>query len=82
MIAKRTGLLAPLLDIIVRRTQRFDRGRRALLAGASALVLAAVLDVHTEALGPGWPPPRGLALSRCSSSEAHLEWKRRVLSGH
>ena len=41
-----TNPLAPLLDIVLQRTQRSGIGSRAILAGAAALVCAAVLEPH------------------------------------
>ena len=38
--------LAQLLDIVLQRTQRSGIGRRAILAGAAALVCAAALEPH------------------------------------
>ena len=38
--------LAPLLDIVLQRTQRLGIGRRTILAGAAALVCAAALEPH------------------------------------
>ena len=38
--------LAPLLDIVLQRTQRSGIGRRAILAGAAALICAAALEPH------------------------------------
>ena len=46
MIAMHTNPLAPLLDIVLQRTQRSGIGRRAILAGAAALVCAAALEPH------------------------------------
>jgi imidazolonepropionase-like amidohydrolase len=46
MIAMHPNPLAPLLDIVLRRTQRSSIGRRAILAGAAALVCAAALEPH------------------------------------
>ena len=46
MIAMHTNPLAPLLDIVLQRTRRSGIGSRAILAGAAALVCAAVLEPH------------------------------------
>src|SRR5215207_7581051 len=46
MIAMHTNPLAPLLDIVLQRTQRSGIGSRAILAGAAALVCAAALEPH------------------------------------
>src|SRR5258705_257217 len=46
MIAMHTNPFAPLLDIVLQRTQRSGIGRRAILAGAAALVCAAALEPH------------------------------------
>jgi imidazolonepropionase-like amidohydrolase len=43
-IAMQTNPLAPLLDIVLQRTQRSGIGSRAILAGAAALVCAAALE--------------------------------------
>ena len=46
MIAMHPNPLAPLLDIVLRKWQRSGIGRRAILAGAAALLCAAALEPH------------------------------------
>ena len=49
--------LAPLLDIVLQRTQRLGIGRRAILAGAAALACAAALEPHRNV----WAQPSAFA---------------------
>src|SRR5262245_10078334 len=46
MTAMHTNPRVPLLDIVLQRTQRSGIGRRAILAGAAALVCGAALEPH------------------------------------
>ena len=57
----RTNPFAPLLDIVLQRTQRSGIGRRAILAGATALVCVAALEPHRNvwAQAPASAPAAG-----------------------
>jgi imidazolonepropionase-like amidohydrolase len=57
MNAMHPNPLAPLLDIVLQRTQRLGIGRRAILAGAAALACAAALEPHRNV----WAQPSAFA---------------------
>ena len=60
--------LAPSLDIVLQRTQRSGTGRRAILAGAAALVCAAALEPHRNV----WAQASASAVNRGPKRKSRL----------